>query len=105
MIEKRYPILSPYHQAWRQVHETKFEKQGCRLGSGAEVFPDINDRISWEIEGYFIACWLALRSDVHSVEYSPISQKYILDKDGVEERLSELLRDLTKEIEAKEIGA
>ena len=97
VIEERYPTLSPYYQAWRQVYETEFEKQECHLGSGAEVFPDVNDRISWEVEGYFIACWLALRSNVHSVEYIPRSTQYIIDKGRIEKVLSEFLRDLTKD--------
>lgn len=97
VIEERYPTLSPYFKAWRQVYETQFEKQECHLGSGEEVFLDSDSRITWEMEGFFIACWLAFRSDVHSVEYVPRSTKYKIEKGNIENVLSKFLRDVPRE--------
>ena len=79
------------------MYETEFEKQECHLGSGAEVFPDLDDRIAWDVEGFVLACWLALRSDVHSVEYTPRSVEYKIEKGTIENVFLEFLRDMTQE--------
>ena len=97
VIQERYPILSPYYQAWRQRYETEFERQELHLGSDAEVFPDVADRISWDVEGLMIACSLALQNDVLSVEYIPRSTRYQVEKGTIETDLPDFLLDIMKE--------
>jgi hypothetical protein len=96
-IEERYPSLAPYYEAWQQVYETQFEKAECHLGSSAEVFSDLDDRIAWDVEGFFLACWLVLRDDVQSVEYMPRSKKYRIEKGTIEKVLLAFLQDITDE--------
>jgi hypothetical protein len=94
-IEKWYPLLAPYYEAWQQVYEKQFETAGCHLGSGAEVFSDPDDRVAWGVEGFFIAYWLVLQSDVQSVEYMPQSKKYNIQKGKIGKVLLEFLQDMT----------
>ena len=97
VIEARYPTLWPYYETWRQTYETAFEKQGCHLGSGAEVFPDVVERIAWDVEGLLMASWLALREDVAGVEYFPREKKFHLEKGGLEEELPGFLGSVWRE--------
>ncbi|KAF2127572.1 hypothetical protein P153DRAFT_387314 [Dothidotthia symphoricarpi CBS 119687] len=102
VIKERYPSLSPYYETWRQVYETEFEKQECHLGSSAEVFPDRDDRIVWDVEGFLLACWLVLRPEVRSVEYAPRSATYVVEKNNINNVALTFLQDLAGEMEITE---
>lgn len=96
-ISSRYPILASYYFDWQELYESAFEDQGCHLDQSAEVFPDAHERAAWKMEGFLIACWLALREDVDTVEYKPEGKgkAYLLEGNvGKGEILREFLRDV-----------
>jgi len=98
-IESLYPALAPFFFAWREVHETEFEKQECHLGGDAEVFPDVRARVAWETEGFLMSCWLARQNEVESVEYSPDSKTYRVEKDTMCLELQKFLGDMESLLE------
>jgi hypothetical protein len=93
-IESLYPALAPFFFAWRDVYETEFKRQECDLGGYAEVFPSVCARVAWETEGFFMSCWLARQNEVESVEYSPDSKTYRVEKDKMGLELQKFLSDM-----------
>lgn len=93
-IESRYPQLAPPFFAWRETYEAAFEEQDIHLGSKAEVFPDIEVRVAWYVEGFLMAIWLILQSKVESVEFSPAGKPYRLDKASVSGMLKAFLDEM-----------
>lgn len=91
VIESRYPTLAPCFTAWREIYEDAFEEQECNLGSGKEVFPNVELRVAWYTEGFLMACWLVLQPGVDSVEFASVGKTYRLDKASVGEKLKEFL--------------
>lgn len=94
VIEARFPRLWAYYDVWRQTYETAFKGQGCHLVTGAEAFPNAADRIAWDAEGMLMACWLALREDVESVEYLPRANQYRVEKASIEKQLPQFLNGI-----------
>ncbi|KAL2369017.1 hypothetical protein BDBG_08937 [Blastomyces gilchristii SLH14081] len=92
-IEDRYPTLAPFYLAWRDIYEKSFEQQGCDRGSGLEPFPDIADRVAWEVEGFLIACWLVLQDDTERVTYTILAGTYQIDKKSTDSVLRQFLID------------
>ena len=92
-IKNRYPLLTPSYIEWHDRYEAAFEQQECDLGSGAEVFQQVDDQVAWETEGFFIACWFALQDDVLEVEYQP-TKTYHLKKGRLEEEFIRFLNDM-----------
>ena len=94
-ISSRYSTLATYYFEWQERYESAFKDQGCHLGESLEVFPDAHERAAWKVEGFLIACWLALREDVETVEYKPGGLAYLLGENvGTGEILREFLRDV-----------
>ena len=46
----------------------------CYFGIEAEVFSEAGD-LTWDIEKFLLACWLALQDDVWEVEYRAIIRR------------------------------
>lgn len=93
-IDVRYPGLAPLYWTWHGVHDEAFEKQSCHLGSRADVFPDLRERVGWEVAGFLIASFLVLQDNVASVEYSPDNDKRYLLMKG---RLDDVVKFLDDE--------
>ncbi|KAI1409999.1 hypothetical protein F5Y13DRAFT_168745 [Hypoxylon sp. FL1857] len=93
-IKARYPGLASYFVDWRNVYETRFERQGIHLGNGGEVFQDTKEYVAWSVEGLLMACWLTLQKDVATIKYSPGEKEYELNKDNLDGQLQEVLKDL-----------
>lgn len=101
-ISSRYPMLATYYFDWQELYESALENQRCHLGQRAEVFPDAHERAAWKVEGFLIACWLALGEDVGTVEYKPGAggKAYLLGENvGTDEMLRMFLRDVDIELE------
>jgi hypothetical protein len=90
-IESRYPLLAPYFFAWRGMYEDAFYEQEIHLGSKAEVFSGVEVRVAWFVEGFLMACWLALQREVGSVEFLSGDKIYTVDKATVDEELKKFL--------------
>lgn len=75
-IEQRYPALFPFYLDWLERNESQLDK----LFSGSETVVDspwdLQRSVGWEINGFLMSCWLALQTDVHSVEFIPSDTKY-----------------------------
>ena len=93
-IESRYPSLAPYFFAWRALYEDAFYEQEIHLGSKAEVIPDVAVRVAWLIEGFLMACWLALQRDVGSTEFLPGDKAYTVEKATVNKELNKFLESM-----------
>ena len=92
-------MLATYYFDWQELYESAFEDQRCHLGQKAEVFPDAHERAAWKVEGFLIACWLALREDVETIEYKPEGKAYLLGKNvRTDEMLRKFLRDVDREL-------
>ncbi|OAX82788.1 hypothetical protein ACJ72_02860 [Emergomyces africanus] len=92
-IEDRYPSLAPFYLAWRDSYEKSLEQQGCGRGSGLDPFPEIADRVTWEVEGFLIACWLVLQDDTDRVTYTILTGTYQIDKKSMNSILQQFLID------------
>ncbi len=93
-VERLYPALAPFFFAWRDVYETEFERQECHLGSHVEVFPNARARVAWEMEGFFMSCWLASQNEVESVEYYSSSKTCRVEKDMMALELHKFLGNM-----------
>lgn len=93
-IDIRYPELAAYYWPWHEVYEKAFGQLDC-LGTGenTEVFPDIRDRVGWEVGGFLIACWLAMQHNVGSVEYTAHPSKYLIRKENLDSMARKFLED------------
>ncbi|PGH01053.1 hypothetical protein AJ79_08022 [Helicocarpus griseus UAMH5409] len=93
IIEERYPALAPFYFSWHEAYEESFEKQECHLGSGAEVFPEVEARVAWEVAGSLMACWLALQDEVERVSYEAPTGTYEICEKSMEGMLERFLLD------------
>ena len=100
VIESRYPALYPFYCDWAQFYDTTFWKQGCYLGSDAELFPDVHEDVAWDVEGCLMALWLALDENVKQVEYHPHKIKYLLIEEKLENFFKDFLNDSDMRLES-----
>lgn len=97
-LRERYP--EPWfkaYDAWVTKYMRAFEAQECQLGSGKEPFPDLKERVAWELEGMLLASWLSLQPGVDAVEFQDDSgdkRKYWLEGKGAAETLGKFFKDL-----------
>lgn len=91
-------MLKRFYFAWQEAFESLFEQQACHLGSQSEVFPNRLERLVCELEGFLIACWLALQDDVEGVEYQPGLTAYQVEKANVIEVMGQFMRDVDKRL-------
>jgi hypothetical protein len=96
-IEKRFPALYPYYVAWQEVYEVTFKEQGCHLGGTDPVFKHKEDSDIWLLEGFLMACWIALKEDVDQIEYKPVEVAYVLRKGKMEQLFEKFLVNLPDE--------
>ena len=87
-IEILYPRFAPAFFDWREFYEAAFVKQELHLGSNKELFPQLEDRVSWGVEGSLMAAWLVLQPDVDTVEYNMDGEMYLFRKDNVDVELN-----------------
>ena len=73
-IESLYPTFTSSFFEWRGMYDDAFVKQGCDRGLKREMFPDAEERLAWQLEGFFLSCWLLLQNNVQSVEYCRVSR-------------------------------
>jgi hypothetical protein len=83
-IERRYPELYPYYDAWEESYEVEFETQGLHLGGTHPVFKDKVASDAWLLEGLLMAFWIALQDDVDQVVYEPGGIAYVIRREATE---------------------
>jgi hypothetical protein len=93
-IEERYPELFPFYTEWQELQEEVF----ARHFSGDEERREEGELntaqlLAWEVDGFFIACWLVFQDDVSAVEYKPGDVAYLLERGNLEGRFQEFIRD------------
>ncbi|KAL1837275.1 hypothetical protein VTJ49DRAFT_4061 [Mycothermus thermophilus] len=97
VLEERYSAaFCRAWDAWVDRYTRGFEANECHHGSGAEPFPDRNERLAWELEGLLLATWLALQSDVDRVTLQDyeLKKEYAIEKAGVGETVERFWKDL-----------
>jgi len=95
VLEARYPRLAKTYLEWVRVHYEAFVRPECYFGIEGELFPDRDDAIAWSVEGFLLACWLALQDDVWEVQYGC----HHLRKGRLEEELVQFLMSVEKAVD------
>lgn len=94
ILDARYSRLAPLYWEWQKVYEEAFEEQGLHLGNDVDIFPNLNDRVAWEVAGFLIAVWLVLQDHVESINYSPsVTSSYHIRSENLEEIAKRFLED------------
>lgn len=71
------------YNGWAKNYDDAFDKELNNTGDfDREVFPDLDVRRAWSLEGLMLAVWLALLPDVDAVEFSPGKEKVVLSSRG-----------------------
>lgn len=94
-IFQRYPALAPFYRPWRESYEEALTQQEIHPGAHAHVFPDLEERVAWEVAAYMIACDLALQGDVKCVEYhfAEVARTHNITKGNMDTSVVEFLED------------
>ncbi|KAF5497992.1 hypothetical protein CGCS363_v008429 [Colletotrichum siamense] len=94
-LEDRYPAawLQAFAR-WIEQYDDSFVAGECHLSSFGVLFPDLEERQAWLVEGALLAAWLALQSDVGHVSYHPIGRNWELERGGVAASLAEIVRNV-----------
>ncbi|KAI1214346.1 uncharacterized protein F4807DRAFT_468266 [Annulohypoxylon truncatum] len=82
-INRRFPNIADDFDDWRLSRENAMGMQMW------DPDPEVVDRaveddvgeMVWKIEGFLMACWMALQPDVLGVGYKTVSEIYLLRKD------------------------
>lgn len=93
-IERRYPALYPHYKAWEELYEKEFEKQGCHLGKSGAVFAEKAVGDAWQVEGFLMACWVALQEDVDQVKFERGKVEYVIRRGNVGEVFKAFLEEM-----------
>ncbi|KAJ0386468.1 hypothetical protein COL922a_004233 [Colletotrichum nupharicola] len=94
-LEDRY--LAAWLQAfarWIQQFNDSFTKGECHLSSFGVLFPDLEERQAWLVEGALLVAWLASQSDVGHVSYHPIGRNWELEREDVAASLAEIVQNV-----------
>jgi len=93
LLEARYPRLAKTYSEWLDYYENSFNNPHCYgLDTEMEEFPEADEDLAWHIEGFLLACWLALQDDVREVQTQ--CEGYHLQKGRLEEELVRYLMAL-----------
>ncbi|KAF4816752.1 hypothetical protein CGCSCA5_v006359 [Colletotrichum siamense] len=94
-LEDRYPAawLQAFAR-WIEQYDDSFVAGKCHLSSFGVLFPDLEERQAWLVEGALLAAWLALQSDVGHVSYHPIGRNWELERGGVAASLAEIVQNV-----------
>ncbi|KAL3303372.1 hypothetical protein RB213_006319 [Colletotrichum asianum] len=94
-LKDRYPAawLQAFAR-WIQQLNDSFTKGECHLSSFGVLFPDLEERQAWFVEGALLAAWLALQSDVGHVSYHPIGRNWELEREDVAASLAEIVQNV-----------
>ncbi|KAF4487412.1 hypothetical protein CGGC5_v005564 [Colletotrichum fructicola Nara gc5] len=94
-LEDRYPAAWLHAFArWIGQYDDSFVAGECHLSSFGGLFPDLEERQAWLVEGALLAAWLALQSDVGHVSYHPIGRNWELEREGVAASLVEIVQNV-----------
>ncbi|KAI1101407.1 hypothetical protein F4804DRAFT_347725 [Jackrogersella minutella] len=88
------PILAKSFLFWKSAYDDEYEELEMYQRNDHEVFPDLERRVDWCVEGFLMACWLVLQSDVDTVEYYPFAKAYELTQDNLDQKIQEFLDDI-----------
>ncbi|KAH0429344.1 hypothetical protein CcaCcLH18_08466 [Colletotrichum camelliae] len=93
-LEDRYPAawLQAFAR-WTKQFNDSFKKGECHLSSSGVLFPDLEERQSWLVEGALLAAWLALQSDVGHVSYHP-GHHWELEREGLAASVVEIVQNV-----------
>ncbi|KAK2764270.1 hypothetical protein FQN54_008962 [Arachnomyces sp. PD_36] len=100
-INDRYPELSEYYWAWRDIVEERYDLKEWALRDDAPIFPNVEDKVAWETAGFLMACYLAAQDNVGSVYYMPFGGEYIINKGNINQVAREFLNDKNDLLEFK----
>lgn len=94
-LEDRYPAawLQAFAR-WMEQYDDSFVAGECHLSSFGVLFPDLEERQAWLVEGALLAAWLALQSDVGHVSFHPIGRNWELERGGVAASLAEIVQNV-----------
>ncbi|GJC91588.1 hypothetical protein ColKHC_00414 [Colletotrichum higginsianum] len=99
-LEERYSTSwCNAYAHWVERYTKAFEAQGCHLGAGNEVFPDLEERHARNIEGALLAAWLALQDGVHQVQHGPRNDdnyQFVFEREGVEATLGQFIQSVKR---------
>lgn len=71
------------YNGWASNYDEAFDKELNQRGDfDREVFPDLEVKKAWTLEGMMLAVWLALQRKVDSVEYNPNARKVVFSTRG-----------------------
>lgn len=71
------------YNGWAKKYDDAFDKELNQTGDfDREVFPDLEARRAWSLEGLMLAVWLALLPGVDAVEFSPGKEAVVLSSRG-----------------------
>lgn len=85
---------------WLESQESELDRlfRGNDDAAGAVPPADPDRVVAWEMNGFFMACWLAYQPDVHSVEYKPSGVKYEIQPGTVESEFQRYLDHKSEEL-------
>ncbi|KAH0430114.1 hypothetical protein CcaCcLH18_08060 [Colletotrichum camelliae] len=108
-LKDKFPGVAPWiaaFNAWLRRYCEAFEAQECHMGSGAEPFPDLEERNVFVVEGALLVAWLSLQAGVDRVSYDPEDEEryeFELGEDGAARALGRVIKGLKwEEEEAKD---
>ncbi|KAL0934761.1 uncharacterized protein CTRU02_209352 [Colletotrichum truncatum] len=85
---------------WVDQYSEAFETRECHLGADNDVFPDVEERYVWLIEGALLAAWLALQDGVHEVLYGPENDdnyQFRFERDEIDKTLCQFIHSIKLE--------